>query len=234
MPREAEVKNLPIEKPVMDLDNIGGYTDEVEGQDQDQCHARVIQGTKIAFAPKQGIWVDKTKQPPEPLSTNLRLVFHDVLRVVQKWDRDGMPAGPPRILGPGEPWPNIDAMNAQCPRSEWRTYFDKSIGPYQPQRVVYLWDPGTMTKYSWPTSSTSGMVCIADFVEKVTRKRMSAPHARAQVKLGSLLWSKRYGTLGPDLIIVQWLAMNEDGKLLPLPETPAISAKEAIQDEIKY
>jgi len=145
-----------------------------------------------------------------------------------------MPAEPPIILEPGQPWPNIDAMNAQCPRSEWRTYFEKQIGPYQPQRVVYLWDPVSQTKYTWPTSSTSGMVCISDFVEKVGRKRMSAPHAKALVRLGSLLWSKRYGTLGPDLIIVQWLALNEDGKLLPIPETPAISGKDATQDEIGF
>src|SRR5262249_54537645 len=157
---------LKSETALINLDGFDGYTDESEGGEQDQDQntpRRVIQGERIAFS-KQGIWVGADKQP---LPSNLQLLVADVIRVVQKWGPDGMPAADPHILGPNEKWPDIDAMNEACPKSEWRMYFNQLIGPYQKQRVVYLWDPVTMNKYTWPTSSNSGMAAVANLVEKI-------------------------------------------------------------------
>jgi hypothetical protein len=203
-----------------------------------------------------GTWVDASKQP---LPADLQLIVHDVVRVVQKWGKDNMPAEPPIILGPDERWPDVDAMNERCPKTEWRTYFDKLIGPYQRQKIVYLWDPITMNKYSWPTSSNSGMTSVSDLAEKIAMMRQfKKVKAIPIVKLGSRLWSKRNGTQGPDLLVVQWIKKDTDGALLAVTEPAAIPApkpttiqetleafagvktvdpptgKEATDDEIKY
>jgi hypothetical protein len=210
------------ETTLVNLDGFDGYTDESEGgegQDQDQnTSRRVIQGERISFT-KAGVWVDAKKQP---LPSNLLLLVADVIRVVQKWGTDGMPVAEPLILGPNEKWPDTDAMNEKCPKSEWRMYFNQLIGPYQKQRVVYLWDPATMNKYTWPTSSNSGMAAVGDLVEKIQMQRQfKKVKAYAIVALGSLLWSKRYSTPGPNLIVQDWVMKDAGGALLPIAAAPA-------------
>jgi len=147
-------EKLKSETAIVDLDGFDTCTDEVDTADPDQhTSARVIQGERISFS-KQGVWVGSDKQP---LPNNLLLLVHDYRRIVQKWGPDGMPAEDPIILGPNEKWPDVDAMNEKCPKSEWRMYFNQLVGPYQRQKLVYLWDPSTMNKYTWATSNNSGM-----------------------------------------------------------------------------
>src|SRR6516225_6063154 len=218
------VKSLKSETALINLDGFAGYTDESENQDQEDFapHARIIQGTRISFT-KQAVWVNREKQP---LPKGLLLLVANVLRVVQKWGPDGMPAGDPRILKQGEKWPDVEAMNEKCPKSEWRMYFDKLIGPYQRQKVVYLWDPTiTMNKYTWATSSNSGMACVSDLVEKIQMMRQfKKVKAYPIVTLGSLLWSKRYNTPGPNLIIQSWIKKDDSGALLPITATTSAAA----------
>jgi hypothetical protein len=192
----------------------------------------VIQGERIRFS-REGVWLDANKQP---LPNNLQLIVHDVVRVVQKWGHDNMPAEDPIILGPNQAWPDIQAKNDACPKTEWFMRFGELKGPYQPQKAVYLWDPVTMNKYTWATSSSSGMTRVSEFVEKVqTKRQFKKLQAFAVVKLGSRLWSKRYNTPGPELIVVQWLFKNEEGALLPMPgETLAITGEEATGDEVRF
>ena len=208
-------EKLKSETAFVNLDGFDGYTDESEAPDQEDFapSARVIQGDRIGFS-KQGIWVDRAKQP---LPSNLLLLVHDVIRVVQKWGTDGMPADLPRILGSNEKWPDVEAMNEKCPKSEWRMYFNELIGPYQKQKIVYLWDPVTMKKYTWAASSNSGMSCVSDLVERIKMMRaFKKVKAYPVVALSNLLWSKRYNTLGPNLIVKGWVEKDESGALLPL------------------
>jgi hypothetical protein len=102
-------------------------------------------------------------------------------------------------------------------------YFNQLIGPYQRQKLVYFWDPTiTMNKYTWPTSSDSGMACVSDLVEKIQMMRQfKKVKAYAIVALGSRLWSKRYNTLGPDLVIKGWFEKDAGGALLPIATAPA-------------
>jgi hypothetical protein len=209
----------------LNLDGFDTFTNEsgVSSVDQEDFapSPRVIQGDRIKFS-KQGIWVDDNKQP---LPTGLLLLVYNTVRLVQKWTPDGMLAGPPYILGPNEKWPDVDAWNKKCPESEWRMYYDKLIGPYQKQMIVYFWNPLTMNKYTWAASSNSAMACVSDLAEKIKMKR-AFKRARAYplVTLGSLLWSKRYNTPGPNLIVQpEWLQKDESGALLPLVETPALA-----------
>ena len=218
-------EKLKSETAIVDLDGFDTATDEIDSADPDQhISPRLIQGDRISFS-KQGIWVGRDKQP---LPGNLLLLVHDYLRIVQKWGPDGMQAEPAIILGPNEKWPDVDAMNEKCPKSEWRMYFNQLVGPYQRQKLLYLWDPTvTMNKYTWATSSNSGMAAISDLVEKIQMMRaFKKVKAYPIVALRSLLWSKRYNTPGPNLIVQSWIRKDEGGALLPLPgtEAPAIAS----------
>jgi hypothetical protein len=147
----------------------------------------------------------------------------DIARVVQKWGKDNMPSEPPIILAPNQKYPDIKAMNEKCPKTEWRERFGKLEGPYQAQKIVYLWDPITMNKYSWPTSTTGGHICIAELVEKIQMMRRFKKHrVYAVVKLSSRLMSKRYNRQRPDLIVLRWVTLDGNTSL-SATETPAIT-----------
>jgi hypothetical protein len=208
------------------FDSFAGFTDEVEGGEQshDQfAFVRVIQGVRIAYN-NEAKWVDASNQL---LPTNLQLIADGVLRLVQKWGHDNMPSEPAIILSPHQKWPDTDAMNNARPRTEWRMRFGELVGPYQKQKILYLWDPDTMNKYSWPTGSNSGMSCISDLIEKIMMMRQfKKVNAKPIVKLSSRLWSKRYNKQGPDLIVVKWVVQDATGAIMPIAEIPALAKPE--------
>ena len=79
---------------VFDLDGFDGHTDECEYEDErpdrDQLgNERVIEGDRIGFDPKKGVWINIAKQPLPP---DLLLLLDNMKRVVQKWGKDGMPS----------------------------------------------------------------------------------------------------------------------------------------------
>src|SRR5262249_34562155 len=117
----------------------------------------------------------------------------------------------------------------------------------------------TMNKYTWPTSSNSGMACVSELVEKIQMMRQfKKQRAIPIVALGSRLWSKRYNTPGPNLIVQSWIVKDKSGAPLPAAEMPALASprsatiqetldqlggvktvdpptgKEATDDEIKF
>jgi hypothetical protein len=218
---ENDVRKKP-EDELCNLDGFDGFTDEAEGGDQDQDQfvgGRVIQGTRINFT-NEATWVDAAKQK---LPADLELMVIDIGRVVQKWGKDGLPSEPPIILAPNQKFPDIKAMNEKCPKTEWRERFGKLEGPYQAQHVVYMLDPKTMNKYSWPTSTTGGSICVSDLVEKTQlMRRFRGQRVYAVVKLSSTLMSKRYNRQRPDLVVLRWVTLDGSGALAA-PETPSIT-----------
>jgi hypothetical protein len=219
------MKNDVTKKPedeLCNVDGFDGFTDEAESEDQDQDQfvgGRVIQGTRINFT-NEATWVDVAK---DELPSNLELIVADIAGVVQKWGKDNMPSEPPIILAPNQKYPDIKAMNEKCPKTEWRERFGKLEGPYQAQKIVYLWDPVTMNKYSWPTSTTGGHICTAELVEKIQMmRRFKKQRVYAVVKLSSRLMSKRYNRQRPDLIVLRWVTLDGNTSL-SATETPAIT-----------
>jgi hypothetical protein len=91
-------------------DGFDGYVDETEGQEQ---QSSLIQGALIKFT-NEAMWVTRGG---EELPANLKLIAIDCLRVVQRW-KDKMPAET-IIVQPGQPFPDVEAMNEAVPRDEW-------------------------------------------------------------------------------------------------------------------
>src|SRR6516164_2641375 len=122
------------ENELCNLDGFDGFTDETEGEDE-QSSGSLIVGTKIKFDEAQ-VWVDSNGKK---LPAGLELVFIKVRRVVRKWGPDNKSIeGETKILEPHEKWPDFDALNAKCPKSQWHEAFGKIRGPYRGQRLVYL------------------------------------------------------------------------------------------------
>jgi hypothetical protein len=210
-----------LEDELANLDGFDGFTDEAEGSDHDQGQfvgGRVIQGIRIAFD-NEATWVDAAKNA---LPADLQLIVANVGRIVVKWGKDNIPIET-IVLAPNQKYPDIKAMNEKCPKSEWREYFGKLEGPWQAQHVVYMWDPTTMNKYSWPTATAGGHICVSDIVEKTQMmRRFKKQRVFAVVKLRKTLMSKKYNRQRPDLVVQQWVTLD-GGEALPVTDTPKIT-----------
>jgi hypothetical protein len=80
-----------------------------------------------------------------------------------------------------------------------------------------------MQKYSWPTSTIGGHICVSDLVEKTKlMRRFRGQRVYAVVKLNSTLMSKKYNRQRPDLLVQRWVTLD-GSSALPTAETPSIT-----------
>jgi hypothetical protein len=214
------------------LDGFAGYADASEGEDE-QSSGSLIVGTKIKFDNAQ-VWVDGNG---ENLPAGLELVLVKVLRVVQKWGPDNKPIEEhTRILEPHDKWPDLDALNAICPESEWREVFGKMQGPWEGQRLVYLVDQQTMARYTWPSpqNTIGSRICVNDIVDRTNwMRRFRGALVYPVVELSDTFMRTSYGGARggrqrPNFIVKRWIAFNDDPTLptaeiksLPEPTTVA-------------
>lgn len=231
-----EMKNLPTVADAPRLDGFEGYEDAVEG-DQQESSARVIQGALLRF-PNEATWEtgDGEKMPPE-----LELIAIDIARVVQKW-KDGMPVET-IILVAGQKFPDIGKLNETVPKKEWVDGPDgKPRGPWQAQHIVYLLDPKTMNKYSWPTGTVGGAIAVSDLVDKTKwMRRFRGQNIFPIVTLSDVFMNTRFGgRQRPHFDIRRWVTLGDDGRALPEPEQPKLvevkppSAKEVTKDDVPF
>jgi hypothetical protein len=227
------------------LDGFEGYSDEVEGGDeQQQPSSRVIQGELVKFS-NEAAWITGAG---EELSPDLELIVIDVIRVVQKW-KDGNPdPANTIILEPGQKFPDIAKLNAAVPRKEWVEGPDgKPRGPWQAQHVVYLLDPQKMGRYSFPTSTIGGAIAVRDLVDKTKwMRKFRGVNVYPVVRLSDVHMNTRFGgRQRPHFDTVKWILLDGGGNALPAPgqaklldqkakEVKPPSAKEATGDEVPW
>jgi hypothetical protein len=185
-------------------------------------------------------WVDGAN---EQLSRDLKLIVTDVKRIVQKWSKDNKPLET-IILGPGEKWPDVEAKNEEAPRSEWREDPNgKMVGPWQRQYVVYLLDPTTMNKYTYPTSTIGGGIAVRDLVGKVVwMRRFRGQNVHPVITLSDTFMKTRFSASSrqrPHFNIVKWVLLDGGGEISssrspalsgPASETPAITGPATAPD----
>jgi hypothetical protein len=130
------------------------------------------------------------------------------------------------FLAPDKPWPNVDGMNAKCPKSEWGEYQGRAQGPWQRQRLVYFVDIDTMQKYTWPSrvETIGADICVREFREKVRLMRQFRGECvYAVVALRDTYMPTRFGgRQRPDLVPVRWIKLGPSETALPAPTTPAL------------
>jgi hypothetical protein len=186
------------------LDGFTGYDDRIEGDDRPQGGA-VIQGTIIKFN-NEGEWVTGDG---DELSQELELVASDVTRIVQKWINQKPEET--IFVAPGEKFPDVEELNKKAPRSEWRENFNgEMVGPWQMQNVLYLVDPQTLDKFTYPTSTTGGAIAIRELCDKVRwMRRHRGPNVNAVVTLSDMHMHTRFGgRQRPHFLIKHWVGLD--------------------------
>jgi hypothetical protein len=192
------------------LDGFSGFVEGVEGDDRPQGGA-VIQGTLIKFS-NEAEWVTGDG---DELSQDRELVAVDTIRIVQKWI-DQKPEETV-FVAPGQPFPDVKAMNDKAPKSEWRENLNgEMVGPWQAQHVLYLVDPQTLDKFSYPTSTVGGTVALRELCDKVKwlREAKRNHNAHAVVTLSDKHMNTRFGgRQRPHFNIVRFIELGGDGAL---------------------
>jgi hypothetical protein len=217
-------------KPTQQID--GFDADIVEGKRDDQV--RVIQGTLVKFT-NEATWI--TPDGKE-LSEGLELIAVDVARIVQKWANQ-LPVET-IVLEPDAKWPDVDDLNAQTPKAEWVDGPDgQPRGPWQAQRVVYLVDPATMTRYSYPTGTTGGSIAVRELVDQTKwMRRFRGANVYAVVTLGDKFMPTRFGgRQRPHFNIKRWMSLgggDAEQAALPAQTVSRPSLKEEMGDEIPH
>jgi hypothetical protein len=233
------------------LDGFGGFTEAVEGGGQPSGVS--LLGLKLKYL--DPIWTD-----PDEQEVKGPLVVHDIQRKVQKWLDDTRPVET-IVLAPGQPWPDIEKMNAECPKHEWREKFGKLVGPWQGEHVVLFFDDKTMVRYWWPSPITTigSAICVRELAAQTKLMRSyRGEHIYPMVEPTHTFMPTNYGGRErPDLKVKGWVRFGEGGNLvLPAPNKPVLTgsatvtaatshplgmqpvekltAKEVTGDEIKY
>jgi hypothetical protein len=228
-----------VEEP----DSFAGYRDDIEGDDRGPSD-QLIQGRLIKFT-NEFEWVTRDDEQVPP---DLELVAVEVVRVVQKWvDKQRMET---RVIPPGEKFPDVDALNEKCPKSEWAKGPDKKLrGPWQAQKLLYLLNSDTMDKYTYATGSTGGAIAIRELVDRIKwMRRYRGAHVYPVVTLSDTFMPTRFGgRQRPHLLIKRWILLGGDGKAIEPPNDPGgqpalsgpkivtpPSAREVTDDDIPY
>jgi hypothetical protein len=223
-----------VKKDPTSLDNFAGWEDGIEGSDRPQGGG-IIQGVKIKLS-NTAAWLQRDDEEMPP---NLELIAINVLRVVQMWGADGMPVNEETIiLEPHQMFPDIEAMNEKVPRSKWVEGPDGQMrGPYQASHVLYLLDPQSMDKYSYPTSTVGGRIAIRELRDKIMwMRRLRGPNTYPVIILSTTFMNTRFGGRErPHFKIVRWVRLGGEGgevEALPPPAHPTTSPPEPPLNEV--
>jgi hypothetical protein len=203
--------------------SFAGFVDTVEGEDDEAVNLRMIQGTRIKFS-NEATWTDAQGVALDP---QLCLIVVEMKRVVNKWPVD---LGPPLEtieVAPGQPWPDINKLNAACPQTEWRTDFNGNPkGPYEAQRLLYLLDPATLDKYTYATNTIGGTRALSELAQKIEwAQKYRGPGVRPLVHLSSIWMPTRFkGRMRPHFIALpDWILPDGSKGALVQKPTPQIT-----------
>jgi hypothetical protein len=226
------MSNDIVKKEPASIDNFAGWEDGVEGDDRPEG-AGIIQGSLVKFT-NEAVWVTRDG---DELSADLELVAVDVGRVVQKWS-DGQPVET-IILQPHQKFPDVEEMNEKVPKKEWVEGPDGNLrGPWQAQHILYLLDPKTMDRFSFPTGTVGGKIAVRDLRDKTMwMRRLRGPNVYPVIVLSSTFMNTRFGgRQRPHFKIVRWVSLGAEGgqvEALPPPTSkerqPDLFANEPAQ-----
>jgi hypothetical protein len=182
-------------------------------------------------------WVDRND---EQISPEREFLAVDIARVVQRWE-DNLPVET-RILGPGEKVPDIKALNEAIPKKDWgKDPGGNPRAPWQFQYVVYLLDPNTLDRFSYPTGTTGGKIAVHDLKDKTLwMRKFRGEKVCAVVTLSDTFMNTQFGgRQRPHFIIKRWVqpggqpAVAAPEQLaLPMQDVVEPTLSEQMKDEV--
>jgi hypothetical protein len=234
---DAQQRSKSTMRKLTKAEMIDGFdTDDTE---QNSSERRVIQGTRLKFS-NDFCWIDDNESE---IPKEQEFIVADRARVLQKWGPDQTPLET-RWLEPGETV-DVKQLNQEAPKSEWRDGPSGPTGPWQLQWLIFLFDPQTAGRFTYPTSTIGGNIAIGDLSERIKRMRwLRGQHVYPVVCLRSTHMKTKFGSRQrPHFEIVRWVQLGGDGSAaLPGPEKPLLtdqavkepSLKEETRDEVPY
>jgi hypothetical protein len=223
-------------------DGFDGYSDRVEGNDDSPQQQGLIRGSRVAFT-NTAEWEIATDG--EVIEPDVKLIVVDIIRTVVKWGADKGPPEQTIVVLPGQPFPDVEAMNNAIPRDQWRQGPAGLQGPWQAQQLVVMIEPQSMNTFTYVTSTIGGGIATRELVDKVKMMRRYRGQVSPIVTLTDTLFKTRFGERRrPHFNIVDWVSMggNEPQQaVLPAPSpsggtdsgaAPVIDAKpEPVKEE---
>jgi len=228
-----------VKASTQEVDAFDGFTDAIEGEEE----RRPQQGAFVKFT-NEATWTVNG----EVIPATREFVIVDVQRCVVKWPPN-IDDGPPVekiFLAPGQRYPDVEKMNAETPRAEWRKGPDGNMrGPWQAQHITCLLDPKTMDRFLYPTSTVGGNIAVRDIVDKTKwMRRLKGEAVFPLVTLSDVFMNTRFGgRQRPHFEVVKFVAFGglEGGPTaLPAADKPITTeikpptAKEATGDTIPF
>lgn len=211
--------NSEVMKPE-EMDGFDGFESGYVGDDGAQSGSIISGTTRLKFT-NDYKWVKAESQ--EMMPPDLELVVVDEARVVIRFNGK---VPEQRVLGPGEKFPNLKALNDTVPKEEWKTDFNGNlVGPWQAQHILFLLNEQTLDKYSFPTSTTGGTLCVVAIVDKIKwMRKYRGERVVPVVTLFDTFMKTRFGGAAggrqrPHLIIKRWIRLGA-GTELPAQAEP--------------
>jgi hypothetical protein len=205
--------------PALSADYDDGWND-VELDD------RVIQGTLIKCV--DGHW--STKDGTAPPKQLLALATTTVL---QLWDNK-MPVET-IVKRPGQPWPDIDELNAKIPEENWEIGLDGNPrAPWQKQFVVYLLDLVSAAKFTFANGTVGARIAVSNLKDQIKWMRaMRGDNVVPLIELASKPMKTKFGQkLRPDFKAVEWRNLGVSLTKETTPQVVApVSTQEALDEE---
>jgi hypothetical protein len=206
-----------------EIDGFDTFSPEVAGADSEGgqgAPGSVIQGLMLKFT-NEARWEFRDGEEVPP---GLELIAVDVLRIAQKWiNQEPIETV---ILAPGEN-PDVEGRNAASPKSEWGEDFNGNPkGPWQFQYIVYLLNPDTMDRFTFPTGTVGGGIAVRELADKVKwMRRFKGDKVCAVVELSDIFMNTRFGgRQRPHLAIKRWVALGAAALPPPAAEQTALPA----------
>ncbi len=111
----------------------------------------------------------------------------------------------------GKSLPDVDALNAKVPQSQWEDGIDgEPRPPWQRQEIVYFLDELTAEKFTFASGTIGARIAIANLKDRVCCMRaLRGENVVPVVELANKPMKTRFGgKLRPDLKIVAWLELG--------------------------
>jgi hypothetical protein len=185
-----------------------------------------------------------------PIRDTPRVIKGVILKFVDgRWnDSDGL--APPNMLKvpvdtvverPGEPLPDVDALNEQIPRKDWDLGLDgQPRPPWQLNYVVYLINPETADTFTYLNSTTGARIAVERLQEKFElMRRMRGSNVVPIVKLDARPMKTKFGTkMRPEFVVDEWREIGPASEAMaqieaPKTNTPASNAQTAATQPAK-
>jgi hypothetical protein len=207
--------------------------------DTDEGSARIIRGTILSCV--DGVWAakDGTEFPPETA-----FVAMATAQALQRWREEAVVEVIRKI--PGQPLPDVGALNAEIPKDDWEEGLNGPRPPWQHAFIVYLLNPVDASIFTVINTTTGMRICYDRLTERVKWMRsLRGSKVFPLVRLDKKPMQTQFGTKQrPELTILSWRDFSpqsapaieqqvKQAEQIGRPVTP-VSTKEEMNDIIPF